>query len=214
MRDLIKRLRTEWPSDSFDRLIAAAQSSGEPHESTHVERGTLLDTVQTGVVHVVHRGACRVEYRRTGLTLGIVHAPYVAGVLEAVNGDCGLVYECKAPSTAIAFTLDDWNALIVRCDLWKDVAVVLAKYLEAISMRTAFLTASSAYEIVCNALHILDAHAPDLKRDLVAVSFVLERTKLSRSIVAKIISDLRAGGYLEIDRGRLIAITRPFPLRY
>ena len=83
MRELIKRLRDEWPNDSFDRLVAAAETASEPHRTIEVARGTLFDTTQTGALHVVYRGACRVEHRRTGLTLGIVHAPYFAGVLES-----------------------------------------------------------------------------------------------------------------------------------
>lgn len=214
MRELIKRLREEWPYASFDTLVAAAEAAPEPHDSVEIERGRLLDSVQTDTIHVVYRGACRVEHRRTGLTLGIAHAPYIAGVLEAINGDCGLVYECKAPSAALAFRTSDWNALIERRGLWKDVALVMAIYLEAISMRTAFLTASTAYETVCNTLQLLEGHTEEIRTDIAAVNFVLERTKLSRSIVAKIISDLRAGGYIETDRGRLLGIVRPFPLRY
>lgn len=214
MRELVKRLREEWPSASFDRLVVEAEAASEPHDTATLARGALLDAMQTGTVHIVYRGACRVEHRRTGLTLGIVHAPYVAGVLEALNGDCGLVYECKAASAALAFDTDDWNALVERRGLWKEVAQVIAIYLEALSVRTAFLTASTAYEAVCNALQLLDGHPPEIKGDLTAVSFVLERTKLSRSIVSKIVSDLRTGGYIEMDRGRLMMIVRPFPLRY
>ncbi|HTJ93955.1 MAG TPA: helix-turn-helix domain-containing protein [Pararobbsia sp.] len=214
MRELVKRLREEWPHASFDRLVVEAEAAIEPHDTITVERGALLDAVQTGTVHIVYRGACRVEHRRTGLTMGIVHAPYVAGLLEALNGDCGLVYESKATSAALAFDTPMWNALVERRGLWKEVAHVLAIYLEALSVRTAFLTASTAYESVCNALQLLDSHPPEIKADLTAVSFVLERTKLSRSIVAKIVSDLRAGGYIEVDRGRLMTIVRAFPLRY
>ena len=214
MRELIKRLREEWPHASFDTLIAAAETAPEPHVNVEIERGMLLDTVQTGTVHVVYRGACRVEHRRTGLTLGIAHAPYIAGVLEAINGDCGLVYECKAPSAALEFRTSDWNALVDRQGLWKEVALVMAIYLEAMSMRTAFLTASTAYETVCNTLQLLDGHSEEIRTDIAAVNFVLERTKLSRSIVSKIISDLRTGGYIETERGRLVGIVRSFPLRY
>lgn len=214
MRELIKRLRDEWPNDSFDRLVAASESASEPHQTIEVARGTLFDTIQTGALHVVYRGACRVEHRRTGLTLGIVHAPYLAGVLEAIRGDGELVYECKATSAAIEFGVQDWKAMVERCGLWKDVAFIIATYLQAISMRTAYLTASTAYEVVCNTLHLLEGHPDEIRTELAAVNFVLERTKLSRSIVSKIISDLRAGGYIEVDRGRLIAILRAFPLRY
>ena len=214
MRDLIKRLREEWPQSSFDKLVAEAERASEPHEAIELARGTLLDTVQTGMIHVVYRGACKVEHRRTGLILGIVHAPYVAGMLEAMNGDCGLVYECKGTSAALEFAAEDWVTLVERRQLWKEIAHVMATYLEAISMRTAFLTSSTAYETVCNSLQLLDGHTPDIKSEIAAVTFVLERTKLSRSIVSKIISDLRTGGYLEMERGRLIMITRPFPLRY
>ncbi len=214
MREHLKRLREDWPSTSFERLVVEGEAAHEPHETVSLARGALLDTTQTGVVHVVYRGACRVEHRRTGLTLGIVHAPYVAGVLEAMNGDCGLVYDCRATSGALAFETPHWNALIERRNLWKEVSYVLAIYLEALSARTAFLTSSTAYESVCNTLQLLDSHPAEIKEDLNAVAFVLERTKLSRSIVSKIISDLRSGGYLEMDRGRLLAISRVFPLRY
>ncbi|MCU3137330.1 helix-turn-helix domain-containing protein [Enterobacter cloacae] len=43
--------------------------------------------------------------------------------------------------------------------------------------------------------------------------YILEKTRLSRSRVIKILGDLRIGGYIEINRGILIKINK-LPEKY
>lgn len=45
-------------------------------------------------------------------------------------------------------------------------------------------------------------------------SFILKRTRLSRSYVFQILSALKQGGYITIHNGRLISIDRDIPERY
>lgn len=46
------------------------------------------------------------------------------------------------------------------------------------------------------------------------VPFILKRTRLSRSYVFQIIAGLKAGGYINIEKGKLIRINREIPERY
>ncbi|HEY2454423.1 MAG TPA: helix-turn-helix domain-containing protein [Scandinavium sp.] len=45
-------------------------------------------------------------------------------------------------------------------------------------------------------------------------SFILRRTRLSRSYVFRIIADLKKGGYITVIRGRLYSINRILPEKY
>ncbi|MGR7850519.1 helix-turn-helix domain-containing protein [Klebsiella aerogenes] len=45
-------------------------------------------------------------------------------------------------------------------------------------------------------------------------SFILKRTRLSRSYVFQILSGLKSGGYITVKNGKLIAINREIPKRF
>jgi len=48
----------------------------------------------------------------------------------------------------------------------------------------------------------------DLRLSVNACDYIQEKTHLSRSRVMKILSDLKTGDYIEIDRGILMKINR------
>lgn len=73
---------------------------------------------------------------------------------------------------------------------------------------------STAYEIVCTLLMEL-ADVPEEKRLKISVAnYIIDRSNLARSGVMKILSELRIGGYIDINYGKLICVNKHFPAVY
>ncbi|MFS7198617.1 helix-turn-helix domain-containing protein [Rahnella inusitata] len=73
---------------------------------------------------------------------------------------------------------------------------------------------STAYEIVSTLLMEL-ADVPEEKRLKISVAnYIIDRSNLARSGVMKILSELRIGGYIDINYGKLICVNKRFPTVY
>lgn len=72
----------------------------------------------------------------------------------------------------------------------------------------------TTYETVCGLLKELMLF-PDESREKISVAYyIMDRTHLARSGVMRILADLRLGGYIEIEKGKLKNIVKRFPDKY
>lgn len=95
--------------------------------------------------------------------------------------------------------------IIENKKLWKDVSLILSWYLELYSSRDSInATATNSYSIVKIYLELLWGKGPDECKDISIFNFILSRTAISRSSLNKIIKDLSDGGYIKVNRGRLV----------
>ena len=87
---------------------------------------------------------------------------------------------------------------------------VLAKHMVVVSSKlfsySRQLSAPTAYEVICSQLIELMHESESLRETLSAERFIRDRTHLSRSSIMKILADLKTGGYISIENGRLVAI--------
>lgn len=68
------------------------------------------------------------------------------------------------------------------------------------------LSAPTAYEVICSQLIQLMHEPEDMRSKIPIERFIRNRTHLSRSSIMKILADLKTGGYISIENGRLVAI--------
>jgi len=66
----------------------------------------------------------------------------------------------------------------------------------------------TTYELIRQSLMTLIAKKDELRRTINACDYIQEKTNISRSRIMKILSDLKMGNYIEIERGVLIKINK------
>lgn len=141
-----------------------------------------------------------VEVHRQSDDLLIVRAP-APGIVGLAIYDA---YIITAESCRIAtLPLEEVHRLVNEKGLWE----ILAQHMMIISSKlyaySKQLSAPTAYETIRNHLIVL-IHEPETLRENISVErYIRDKTHLSRSSIMKILSDLRSGGYIEIDEGRL-----------
>ncbi|MNE79187.1 putative DNA-binding transcriptional regulator [compost metagenome] len=75
------------------------------------------------------------------------------------------------------------------------------------------LSAPTVYEVICNQLLELMNEPESLRKSIAVERYIRDKTHVSRSSVMKILADLKTGGYITIEGGRLIEI-RHLPSKY
>jgi CRP-like cAMP-binding protein len=73
--------------------------------------------------------------------------------------------------------------------------------------------APSAYEMIRQQLIDLMREEDTYRKSMTAESYIRDKTHLSRSGVMRILADLKTGGFIEMEEGRLIKINK-LPAKY
>lgn len=173
-------------------------------------KGIRLDFLEADipVCRLIISGS--VEVHRTADHLLVVRAPSFTILGLGVSGSYIVTAEpCKIATLPLA----EVHQHIQELGLWE----VLAKHMVVVSSKlfsySRQLSAPTAYEVICSQLIELMHESEALRETLSAERFIRDRTHLSRSSIMKILADLKLGGYISIENGRLIAIHH-LPQRY
>ncbi|MGK0738469.1 helix-turn-helix domain-containing protein [Yokenella regensburgei] len=110
--------------------------------------------------------------------------------------------------------LHDFMQLVEEKRLWKDVSLILTWYLEIYCFREELNSrTTNSYSIVKTYLEMLWEHNQESLDDVSIFTFILNRTSVSRSTLNKILKDLSDGGYIIVNRGKLVDL-KPLPAGY
>lgn len=141
-------------------------------------------------------------------------APNIIG-LQGSNYRSKMFY-AQFPASSVVKHLPQQTALslVGQHNLWKELWITQGYLIDRKLHRDLILMNSSAYKIICLLLHELEQYSEDERAQLSMADFIITRSRLARSGVMKIISELRAGGYIEVKNGKLIRIVKKLPKNY
>ena len=103
--------------------------------------------------------------------------------------------------------VDGWFAAHQEVDPLPELTKILSWYICLLSKRDDVLVARSAYSVVREFLLEINELIVHHQRDINVYDYIQEYTNLARSTIIKILSDLKKGQYIVIDKGRLINMT-------
>lgn len=103
--------------------------------------------------------------------------------------------------------------IISENNLWLEFSQILVWYIDILSKRDDVLVARSAYSVVREFLLEINDLILYQNRDINVYDYIQEYTNLARSTIIKILSDLKKGQYIVVEKGKLINISS-LPERY
>lgn len=200
------------PAKDVDILISAltvyAQPATYPHKTRLVfahgsgrECTLLLD------------GVISLRRIRDDITLYSVASPGIIGLAQSLFPFAGfyLYFECDSSIKTINST--EALEVVSKENLWRCFANIQAYTTQTMNLRDAAVAGKTSYDIIANHINLL-ANEPESIRKLFTVSgYILQRTRLSRSSIQRIVGQLVLGGYITVDCGKLIKI-RKLPLKF
>lgn len=109
--------------------------------------------------------------------------------------------------------LASFNQIIANDNLWEHFARLLMYSASRVYEHCAMISQLSAYDIICTQLVELMQEPESIREHTTAANYIKSRTWLSRSGIMRILSELRTGGYITMQRGVLQEINH-LPLKY
>lgn len=107
----------------------------------------------------------------------------------------------------------DFFKVIEEQKLWKETSHVISFYYHVLLWKSYHFYAADSYVLVRKSLITLGEMTPETRMNINASQYITSTTNLSKSYVMKVIQELRKGGYIEIQRGRLISLGK-LPQKY
>ncbi|WP_097305453.1 helix-turn-helix domain-containing protein [Pseudomonas chlororaphis] len=198
------------PVDDIEQLITHFLQCAQP-VPTHQ---ALTFNPYTPQIYLLTEGVVHLHRQSDHLLLSSIYARHVIGLAELLH-PVGKTYlrrepECKISAVSRETVLSILNESPV---LWSSVSRLLAYHLHFSSLRDLHLINHHAYDAVRGKLIELMSAPIAIRRRLSALRYIQERTTLSRSMILKLLSELRMGGYIEMKRGCLTSISI-LPLHY
>ncbi|ECG8588588.1 cytoplasmic protein [Salmonella enterica subsp. salamae] len=206
------------PYAAIDALFSALLPFGQPFTLAIGDK-LYLQTNSENYIVLLESGIVSLCRRDNLLHIYSAFAPSLVGVVDSY----GATYHVPArpehfliaetACTGRLVRLPDFLKIADECDLWHDVARFLAYRLMVMSARDRELVGVDSYLKVRALLIEIWAYPQSYRENIIVLNFIQQRTGISRSRTMKILSELKKGGYITIDNGRLTALGK-LPVAY
>lgn len=197
------------PQKAIDAIIAA---TADYPEKT-LKKWQKIITADTNYVHIMVSG--EIEIRRTSdeLSMFTMNKPCFLGVSTVYNRASHMYGLARNTTVIRTIKRDEFERLIGEKNLWMEFSQILVWYINVLSKRDDVLVARSAYSVVREFLLEINELIVHQNRDINVYDYIQEYTSLARSTIIKILSDLKKGHYIVVEKGKLINISN-LPERY
>jgi len=191
------------PHNEMKAIIEA--TSG--YEEKTLKKWQKISTENSDNIHVIVSG--EVEFRRSSddLCVFTLQGQCIFG-LSAIFYNSAHMHGVVRTNTVIrTIHKDEFQRLMTQQGLWPELTKVLAWYICMLSKRDDVLVARSAYSVVREFLIEINELIVQQQRDINIYDYIQEYTNLARSTIIKILSDLKKGQYIVVEKGRLLSLT-------
>lgn len=200
------------PEEGITKLMMAL-SADLPH--VIAKRGEIIKyTTSAGKrCMVLHKGSVALHRRGDGMVVTSERAPFILG-LDNQPGTCDTMYlHCQEECEVSFISLTRVNDIIAKENLWKPFVEVLLYITSQVFEHCTQVHQMSAYDIIRYQLYELLKESETVRMNTTVGKYIKSRTYLSRSGIMRILSELRIGQYIRIERGILMGITH-LPKKY
>lgn len=167
-----------------------------------------------GRILLIDDGFFSIRHAEHDYDLAYCFAPSIFGLIDGygdfyqVKNRPRHIIRAETTCSGLEIPVPQFVQKMDELNMWHSVAKVLAHRLMVLSSREGENIGGTAYTRVRTMLMELWLYPEEARSSINIEQFIRQRTQLSRSIVMKIIADLRKGGYIEVVSGRLVNMKR------
>lgn len=187
--------------------MAAIIEATSGYEEKTLRKWQRISTEKSDDIHIIVSG--EVEFRRSSddLCIFTLQGQCIFGVSAIFYNSTHMHGVVRSNAVVRSINKEEFHRLMTQHDLWPDLTKVLAWYICMLSKRDDVLVARSAYSVVREFLIEINELIVQQQRDINIYDYIQEYTNLARSTIIKILSDLKKGQYIVVEKGRLLSLT-------
>ena len=140
--------------------------------------------------------------------LSVLQAPFIMGLADGLmKTDIPYKLISEGNCTGYHLPAKQTITLIEQNQLWRDAFTGWRKN-RILELRDVQLIGHNSYEQIRATLLSMIDWNEELRSRIGVMNYIHQRTRISRSVVAEVLAALRKGGYIEMNKGKLVAINR------
>lgn len=196
----------------FSSLENALAQTGR---EIHLEKGMTIQSRPNEILVLMSGLMCITNDKENGMDIG--HAPRLmpSGLIEYYY-PFPLYYRMESPVTVYQLTKEEFDNVFLHNTVHAELLCRIMTNMVAMLTHVYYeRNNESRYATIRNMIYRYHAriNSGSLEKESI-VSFILKRTRLSRSYIFQILAELKAGGYITMQKGKIISINRYIPERY
>jgi CRP-like cAMP-binding protein len=166
-----------------------------------------------GMCYLILEGTIAVYRRSDSMMLSTARSPAVFGLANLTDIYFNDYIKTVSPCLIGVLATAQVNDIIKEKALWGLLSQQLMFVYSRLYNNVMPQGAPTAYEMIRQQLIKLMDEEESYRRSVTAERYIRDKTQLSRSGVMRILADLKTGGFIEMEEGRLINIIR-LPAKY
>lgn len=192
------------PLNHIERLVSLILPGAE---RTVLGRGDVVHYFKDDVrqCFLLLQGSVALHRRGDGIVLNSESAPFILGVSSQFSSE-HLYVRVLETSEIARVPLEAFNQIIAQQDLWEHFSKLLIYTASRVYEHCAQISQMSAYDIIRFQLVELMQETEAIRNNITAAAYIKSRTYLSRSGIMRILSELRTGKYITMERGVLLDV--------
>ena len=196
------------PLQEFGNLDKCLSRYGTRFEFNNEKQVIFSSDVNSEDTFVILEGVISLR-REENVLIGITQAPYIMGLADGLMKN-DIPYKLIAEGNCTGYHLPAKQTitLIEQNQLWRDAFYWLAWQIRFLELRDVQLIGHNSYEQIRATLLSMIDWNEELRSRIGVMNYIHQRTRISRSVVAEVLAALRKGGYIEMNKGKLVAINR------
>lgn len=200
------------PIAEIEKLITHLQFASNNIETTGRQRINYMENGRRNI-YLLHEGSVALYRSSDGMILNSETAPFIFGISNQQTDPSLLFMRSQEPSRLSRISISDADAIISERNLWEYMVRLMTYTAGRVYDHFTQISQLSSYEIIRYQLLELMNETTKIRTSVTAARYIQDRTYLSRSGIMKILSELKAGEFIDIQRGMLVEIHH-LPLKY
>ncbi|UWX95096.1 helix-turn-helix domain-containing protein [Enterobacter mori] len=166
-----------------------------------------------GICYLILEGTIAIYRRSDDMLLSTARSPALLGLANLTDIYFNDYIKTVSPCLIGILSAEKVSEIIKEKALWGLLSKQLMFVYSRLYNNVMPQGAPTAYEMIRQQLVKLMEEDEAYRLGVTAERYIREKTQLSRSGIMRILADLKTGGFIEIDEGRLIKINK-LPAKY
>lgn len=203
-----------YPENSINLLVEFALKNAEEIDGYYLKHHGRFRPVSERI-YIVIEGRIRIDHAKTSKTLGVFVRKMLLGVIEQSYDLEHIIYSCSKDTSLISVDARKFYDLLQEEKILHHVIVVSTYFIARLIECINIVMAKNSYTIIKGLVERYDSfqRLPNTPKESL-VSFILSRSTLSRSLVMKVLADLRKGDYIITNEDGTLIINKKLPAEY
>ncbi|MGL5387212.1 MAG: helix-turn-helix domain-containing protein [Serratia sp. (in: enterobacteria)] len=163
--------------------------------------------------YLIRSGICKLHHGPDEILINTMYVPSIIGIGGVLTANRALFLQTHTRAEIATVTTHEIRQIIARLNLWELLSRHIYRVTNRFFMLSSYLNSPTAYEILRFQLLELMDEPTEFRDNISAVQYIQQKTRLSRSSIMKILSQLKQGGVVKLENGILKEVCH-LPLKY